>query len=280
MPYGVPSVAVAPTVAPGDAQAVVSMGATPASQGATIIQWVVSGWDNAGHTVTNKVAGANQNGDGGFSLAVALVGPNVWGRTWQFTAIPRVRSENGQIKEGGQSPVSSPAQPKGVPGTPNVTIAAQQGVSGNNVILLFAVTRGDGNGNPPNMTLTYSSPWGNGTANGGDQFSLAVPMNASGTVTVNQNAQGGLSSSDSVAVQAPMSVDTTTAVLTVRYAPESKLYCKVFSGNTEIYFGEATKPAGSPNYEFSYAAVPTGNITLRCGGDKSAPTTYHIDTTR
>src|SRR5665811_34543 len=78
MPYGVPTV-VAPTVVPGDAQATISMGATAASQGATIVQWVVSGGDNAGHTVTNKVATAHA--DGGFSLTVALGGPNVWGTT-------------------------------------------------------------------------------------------------------------------------------------------------------------------------------------------------------
>jgi len=284
MPYGVPTVTVAPTVVPGDAQAGVSMGATNASPGATIVQWVVSGWDNAGHTVTNKVATAHA--DGGFSLTVALVGPNVWGRTWQFSAIPRVRSASGQIKEGGQSPVSDPIQPKGVPGKPDVAIVAQQGVSGSSVILLFGITRGDGNGNPPTMTLTYSSPWGSGTANGADQFQLTVPMAAAGTVTVRQTALGGSYSTGSVVVQQTVSVDDLTAVMTVRYAPEKPLFCQAMAGATVLSKGPATAVAhaGSPTYyqyEYSYAVVPVGtDITLQCGGDNAAPTTYQISTTR
>ncbi len=283
MPYGVPTVTVAPTVVPGDAEAGVSMGATDASQGATIVEWVVSGWDNAGHTVTNKVASAHA--DGGFSLTVALVGPNVWGRTWQFTAIPRVRSANGQIKEGGQSPVSNPVQPKGAPGKPDVAIAAQQGVSGTNVILLFGITPGDGNGNPPNMALTYSSPWGSGTANGANQFELTVPMTGTGTVTVRQTAQDGSYSTGSVVVQRTVSVDTATAIMTVRYSPEKPLFCEVLSATPDPGKATAVAQAGSPTYytyEYSYAAVPvgTGEITLQCGGDKAAPTTYQISTTR
>jgi hypothetical protein len=284
MPYGVPTVTVAPTVVPGDAQAGVSMGATDASQGATIVEWMVSGWDNAGHTVTNKMATAHA--DGGFSLTVALVGPNVWGRTWQFTAIPRVQSANGQIKEGSQSPVSNPVQPKGAPGTPDVAIAAQQGVSGTSVILLFGITRGDGNGNPPNMTLTYSSPWGSGTANGANQFELTVPMTGTGTVTVRQTAQDGSYSTGTVVVQQTVSVDTATAIMTVGYSPEKPLVCQAVSGATVLVKGKATEvaQAGSPTYytyEYSYAGVPVGtDITLQCGGDKDAPTTYQISTTR
>jgi len=284
MPYGVPTVTVAPTVVPGDAQAGVSMGATNASPGATIVQWVVSGLDNAGHTVTNKVATAHA--DGGFSLTVALVGPNVWGRTWQFSAIPRVRSASGQIKEGGQSPVSDPVQPKGVPGKPDVRVVAQQGVSGSSVILLFSITRGDGNGNPPTMTLTYSSPWGSGTANGADQFQLTVPMAAAGTVTVRQTALDGSYSTGSVVVQRTVSVDGPTAVMTVRYSPEKPLFCQAMAGATVLGKGPATAvaQAGSPTYytyEYSYAGVPVGtDITLQCGGDNAAPTTYQISTTR
>jgi len=285
MPYGVPTVTVAPTVVPGDAQAGVSMGATNASPGATIVQWVVSGWDNAGDTVTNKVATAHA--DGGFSLTVALVGPNVWGRTWQFSAIPRVRSASGQIKEGGQSPVSDPVQPKGVPGKPDVRVVAQQGVSGSSVILLFSITRGDGNGNPPTMTLTYSSPWGSGTANGADQFQLTVPMAAAGTVTVRQTALDGSYSTGSVVVQQTVSVDDLTAVMTVRYAPEKPLFCQAMAGATVLGKGPATAvaQAGSPTYyqyEYSYSVVPagTGAITIQCGGDTAAPTTYQISTTR
>ena len=260
------------------------MGATDASQGATIVEWMVSGWDNAGHTVTNKMATAHA--DGGFSLTVALVGPNVWGRTWQFTAIPRVQSANGQIKEGSQSPVSNPVQPKGAPGTPDVAIAAQQGVSGTSVILLFGITRGDGNGNPPNMTLTYSSPWGSGTANGANQFELTVPMTGTGTVTVRQTAQDGSYSTGTVVVQQTVSVDTATAIMTVGYSPEKPLVCQAVSGATVLVKGKATEvaQAGSPTYytyEYSYAGVPVGtDITLQCGGDKDAPTTYQISTTR
>ena len=285
MPYGVPMVTVAPTVVPGDGEAGVSMGATDASPGATIVEWVVSGWDNAGHTVTNKVATAHA--DGGFSLTVALVGPNVWGRTWQFTAIPRVQSASGQIKEGSQSPVSDPVQPKGAPGKPDVAIAAQQGVSGSNVILLFGITPGDGNGNPPNMTLTYSSLWGSGTANGADQFELTVPMTATGTVTVTQTAQDGSYATGSVVVQRTVSVDAATAIMTVRYSPEKPLFCQALSGADILDKGQldAVAQAGSPTYytyEYSYAAVleGTGAITLQCGGTELAPTTYQISTTR
>jgi hypothetical protein len=106
MPYGVPTVTVAPTVVAGDGVATVSMGPTAASQGATIVEWVVSGYDNAGHTVTNKVAAANP--DGSFSLLVTLVGPNVWGRTWQFMAVPRVQSTTGRSRRARRARSPSP----------------------------------------------------------------------------------------------------------------------------------------------------------------------------
>jgi len=281
MPYGVPTVPEAPKVVPGDRQATVSMGATAASPGATIVEWMVSGWDNDGHTVTNKMATAHA--DGGFSLTVALVGPNVWGRTWQFTAIPRVQSANGQIKEGSQSPVSNPVQPKGAPGTPDVAIAAQQGVSGSSVFLLFGITRGDGNGNPPTRKLTYSSPWGSGTANDADQFQLTVPMAAAGTVT----ALDGLDSTGSVVVQQTVSVNPTTSLLTVRYVPETvvPLFCQVLTGTTVSGKTQATDtPDGSSTYHtytYSYETVPAETtITLQCGGDNNDPTTYQISTTK
>jgi hypothetical protein len=285
MPYGVPTVTVAPTVVPGDAQATVSMGATAASSGATIVQWVVSGLDNAGHTVTNKVATAHA--DGGFALSVALVGPNVWGTIWTFTAIPRVQSANGQIKEGGQSPPSAAVQPKGALGKPTVQIVTQQGVKGGKASLLFSIAPGNWNGNPPKTGFTYSSPWANGTANGADQFSLDIPITETGTVTVTQTAAGGTpSSTGTVVVQPTISVDSATAVMTVRYAPEQALYCEVLSGGATVLGpSQATDvPDGSSGYHtytYSYATVPAETtIRLRCGGDNNAPTTYQITTTR
>ena len=84
-----------------------------------------------------------------------------------------------------------------------------------------------------------------------------------------------------------VSVDDATAIMTVRYSPEKPLFCEAMSGTTVLDQGPATAvaPAGSPTYyqyEYSYAAVPvgTGAITLQCGGDNAAPTTYQISTTR
>ena len=159
-------------------------------------------------------------------------------------------------------------------------------MSGTSVILLFGITPGDGNGNPPNMTLTYSSPWGSGTANGANQFELTVPMTGTGTVTVRQTAQDGSYSTGAVGVQQTVSVDTATAIMTVGYSPEKPLVCQAVSGATVLVKGKATEvaQAGSPTYytyEYSYAGVPVGtDITLQCGGDKDAPTTYQISTTR
>ncbi len=283
-PYGVPTVTVAPTAVPGDGWAIVNMGPTDASQGAAIIEWVVSGYDNAGNNVTNLVAPARA--DGGFSLKVTLVGPNVWGRTWQFMAVPRVRSASGQIKEGGQSPVSDPVQPKGVPGIPDVQVVTQQGVTTSTVTLLFGITPGDGNGNPPTpMTLTYSSPWGDGTANAANQFGLTLPMTATGTVTVRQTAADGSYSTGTVVVQPTIGVDAATSVVTVRYVPEKHLTCQVLSEATVLSSGKATEIADASTsyygYEYSYADVTAGTaITIQCGGDAAAPTTYQISTTR
>jgi hypothetical protein len=287
MPYGVPTVPVAPTVVAGDAQATVSMGATPASQGATIIRWVVSGGDTAGHTVTNKVAAyADGPTKGGFALSVALGGPNVWGTTWTFTAIPWVQSANKQIKEGGQSLESAAVQPKGALGKPTVQIVRQQGVKGGKASLLFSITPGNWNGNPPNPKtgFTYSSPWANGTANG-DQFFFDIPITETGTVTVTQTADGGTpSSTGTVVVQPTISVDSATAVMTVRYVPESPLYCQVMTGTTasnKILATEANDGSSSYHtYTYSYALVPAETtITLQCGGDSNNPTTYQITTT-
>ena len=287
MPYGVPTVTVAPTAVAGDGVATVSMGPTAASQGATIVEWVVSGYDNAGHTVTNKVAGATA--DGGFSLPVTLVGPNVWGRTWQFMAVPRVQSATGQVKEGAQSPVSVPGvQPHGAPGKPDVAIVAQQGVSGSSVNLLFGFTPGGSNGNDPSATtFAYSSPWANGTPNNGNQFEVTVPMSATGTVNVTETAADGSSSIGQVVVQRSVSVDTATATMTVQYVPDKPLFCEAVSSGTVLDSGNAkqTASAGSPTYytyDYTYDAVPvgTGTITVECGGDKAAPTTYQISTTR
>jgi hypothetical protein len=261
------------------------MGPTDASQGATIIEWVVSGYDNAGHTVTNKVAPANPQ-DGSFSLRVTLVGPNVWGRTWQFMAVPRVQSAGGQIKEGGRSPVSDAVQPHGAPGKPDVQVVTQQGVTGNNVTLLFSITPGDGNGNPSSsMTLTYSSPWGNGTATA-NQFVLTLPMTAAGSVTVRQTA-GDLSYSTGTIVLKPtIGVDAATSVLTVTYVPENPLFCEVLATDgTSLDNGKATAaPDGSPSYNtytYSYSGIAVGtDITLQCGPSAGNTATYKISTTR
>jgi len=289
MPYGAPAVTVAPTAVPGDGVATVSMGATDAPAGATIDSWIVNGTDSAGQTVS-KVATAAA--DRGFSVVVPLVGPNVWGRTWQFVAVPRVRSQQtGQIKDGGQSPASDAVQPKGPPGNPDVQVVTQQGVSPGGVnptvTLRFAITPGDGNGNPQtSMTFTYSSPWGDGGANGANQFELTIPMTATGTVTVRQTAADGSYSTGTVVVQQTVSVDTAKAIMTVNYSPEKPLFCEALSGTTVLDPRNAIEvaQAGSPTYytyEYSYAAVPvgTGRITLQCGGDSAAPT-YQISTTR
>jgi len=283
MPYGVPTVSVAPTVVPGDGFATVSMGATDASQGATIIEWVVSGYDNAGETVTNKVATANP--DGSFSLKVTLPLPNVYGREWHFMAVPRVQSAGGQIKEGGQSPVSAGVQPNGAMAKPDVQIVVQQGVTGTDANILFSITSGDTNGHPTDLTFTYASTWGNGTANGAKQFSLPIPMTATGTVTVTQHSSDGATSSFVITVLPTISVDAGTAVLTVRYVPEKPLFCQVLTGTTVSDKKQATDtPDGSSSYHkysYSYAGVTSGTaITLQCGGDNNNPTTYQITTTR
>ena len=281
MPYGAPAVTVAPTAVPGDGVATVSMGATDAPAGATIDSWIVNGTDSAGQTVS-KVATAAA--DGGFSVVVPLVGPNVWGRTWQFVAIPRVRSQAGQIKEGGQSPASDAVQPKGPPGNPDVQVVTQQGVTPTTVTLKFVITPGDGNGNPPApMTFTYSSPWGDGGADAGNQFDLTIPMTATGTVTVRQTAADGSYSTGTMVVQPTLSVDTASSVLTIRYVPEKPLFCQALVGGVVVLDGKATDtPDGSPSYytyQYSYVDAPAGDVTLQCGGDNSAPTTYQINTT-
>jgi hypothetical protein len=257
------------------------MGATDAPAGATIDSWIVNGTDSAGQTVS-KVATAAA--DGGFSVVVPLVGPNVWGRTWQFVAIPRVRSQAGQIKEGGQSPASDAVQPKGPPGNPDVQVVTQQGVTPTTVTLKFVITPGDGNGNPPApMTFTYSSPWGDGGADAGNQFDLTIPMTATGTVTVRQTAADGSYSTGTMVVQPTLSVDTASSVLTIRYVPEKPLFCQALVGGVVVLDGKATDtPDGSPSYytyQYSYVDAPAGDVTLQCGGDNSAPTTYQINTT-
>ena len=283
MPYGVPTVTVAPTVSAGNGYAVVSMGATQASQGAAIVEWVVSGYDTAGDTVSNKVAGATA--DGGFSLTVALPLPNVYGRTWQFVAVPRVQSVGGQVKEGGQSPASAPVQPMGPMAAPVPGIVVQQGVTGADANILFTVSKGDTNGHPTDVTLTYASPWGSGTVNAGNQFSLPVPMTATGEVTVTQTSSDGATSTGTLAVLPTISVTPDTAVLTVRYVPEKPLFCQVLTGTTVSDKGQATdSPDGSSTYytyTYSYATVAAGTtITLQCGGSNTDPTTYQITTTR
>jgi hypothetical protein len=280
MPYGVPTVTVAPTAAAGDGWADVSMAPTAASQGATIIEWVVSGYDNAGHTVTNKVAPANP--DGSFSLRVTLVGPNVWGRTWQFMAVPRVQSAGGQIKEGGRSPVSDPVQPYGAMAKPQVGVVVQQGVTSGNANILFSILPADTNGHQTTLTFTYSSPWGRGTANGANQFSLPIGLTSTGTVTVRQTSSDGSSSTGTMVVQPTLSADTATSVLTIRYVPEKPLFCQVMAGGVVVLDGTATDtPDGSPSYytyQYSYLDAPAGDVTIQCGGS-SAATTYQISTT-
>ncbi len=283
VPYGAPTVKVAPTAVPGDHSATVSMGPTTAPPGATVVAWVVSGYDTVGETVPNKVAAATA--DGGFSLTITWSYPNVYGHTWQFTAVPRVQSSSGQVKDGRPSPASDPVQPKGPPGRPEVTIVAPQGVTGSSVDLLFSVTPGDSNGNPPAMTLTYSSPWGSGTANGADQFVVTVPMTATGPVTVTQTATDGSYSTGSVVVGPTVSVDPATAVMTVRYASEKPLFCQTLSGATVLDSGKATEvadgAAGYYTYQWAYDTIPSGTgIMLQCGGNSSSPTTYQISTTR
>ncbi|MBI4898882.1 MAG: hypothetical protein HY829_00185, partial [Actinobacteria bacterium] len=223
--------------------------------------------------------------DGSFSLTITWSYPNVYGHTWQFTAVPRVQNSGGQVKEGRPSPASDPVQPKGAPGQPDVTIIAPQGVTGSSVDLLFHATPGDANGNPPGMALTYSSPWGSGTANGADQFVLTVPMTASGSVTVTQTASDDSSSNRSLVVQPAVSVDPTTAVMTVRYASEKPLFCQTLSGTTVLDSGKGVEVAdGAPGYytyQWAYDTVPVGTgIMLACGGDGASPTTYEISTTR
>jgi len=262
----------------------VSRGPTDASPGATLIEWVVSGYDNAGDTVTNKVAPANT--DGSFSLQVALVGPNVYGRTWQFMAVPRVQSAGGQIKEGGRSPVSDPAQPDGPMAKPTVAVVVQQGVTGGKADILFSIVPGDSNGHPTSLTFSYSSPWGNGTANGANQFSLKIPETAGGTVTVTQAASDGAASDRAFTVKPTISVDAATSVLTVTYAPEGQLYCEVqATDGTVLDNGAATEtPDGSSTYHtytFSYAGITAGtDINLQCGPTPVTTTTYQISTTR
>ena len=261
------------------------MGATNASPGATIVQWVVSGWDNAGDTVTNKVATANA--DGSFSLTVTLPLPNVWGRTWQFTAIPRVQSANGQIKEGGQSPESAAVQPFGAMVKPGVQVVVQQGVTGADANILFTIAPGTTNGHPTDLTLTYISSWGNGTANAVNQFALPIPMTATGPVTVTQTSSDGSYSTGTLVVLPTISVNPETSLLTVRYVPEKQLFCQVLASDGTV-LGTATAatdaPDGSPSYytyQYSYAGITPGtDITLQCGGDSAAPTTYQISTTR
>ena len=111
-------------------------------------------------------------------------------------------------------------------------------------------------------------------------------MTDTGTVTVRQTAQDGSFSTGAVVVQQTVSVDTATAIMTVSYSPEKPLFCQAVSWATVLVKGQATAVAhaGSPTYytyEYSYAGVPVGtDITLQCGGDKAAPTTYQISTTR
>ncbi|HSN11174.1 MAG TPA: fibronectin type III domain-containing protein, partial [Propionibacteriaceae bacterium] len=283
VPYGAPSVTVAPSAVAGDRSATVSMGPTAATPGSTIVAWVVSGYDTVGETVSNKVATAAA--DGSFSITISWSYPNVYGHTWQFTAVPRVQNATGQVKDGRPSPPSDPVQPHGTPGQPDVTIVGPQGTASGTVDLLFHATPGDANGNPPAMVLTYSSPWGSGAANGADQFVITIPMTSTGTVTVTQTAADGSSSTGAVAVLPTVSVDSTTAVMTVRYASESPLFCQTLSGGTVLDSGKATQVAngvtGYYTYQWAYDTVPVGTgIMLQCGGNNSSPTTYQISTTR
>ena len=112
-------------------------------------------------------------------------------------------------------------------------------------------------------------------------------MSATGTVNVTETAADGSSSIGQVVVQRSVSVDTATATMTVQYVPDKPLFCEAVSSGTVLDSGNAkqTASAGSPTYytyDYTYDAVPvgTGTITVECGGDKAAPTTYQISTTR
>ena len=283
MPYGVPTVTIPPTVVAGNGTVTVSMGPTAASQGASIIQWVISGYDTTGDHVTNKVATADANG--GFSLVVTLPVGNLYRRTWQFMVVPRVQSSGGQIKEGAQSPYSESVQPMGAMAPPEVQIVVQQGVTAGDANILFSILQGDTNGHPDNaLKFKYSSTWDTGNANGGKQFTIPIPITATGPVTVTQTATDGATSTGSITVLPTISVNATSALLTVRYVPESPLYCQVLTGTTVSGKAQATDtPDGSSTYHtytYSYATVPAEtNITLQCGSN-AAPTTYQISTTR
>lgn len=281
-PFGAPTVTTAPTAIPGDKSATVSMGPTAALPGATIVDWIISGSDNAGHVVTDVVVDAKA--DGGFTTDVKLVGPNVWGRTWTFSVTPHVRSASGQLKYGAVSPTSEPVQPKGTPGKPDVQIVEQQGVLGGNVYLLFVVTPGDGNGNPPGMTLTHSSKWSSGPVNDANQFVDAIPQNVTGVVTVRQTASDGSYSEGTYTVLPNLTTDS-NAIFRVRYANEERLFCQAISDSKVLDSGYATDVSGSgagyKSYEYSYARVNPGTlVTITCGGDKNSPYTYELTTTR
>lgn len=286
MPYGAFTPALAPTVVPGDQKVTVSMPATPAPSGTTITQWAINGWDNAGDSVTSV---GTANPDGSFSKVVTLPVGNVWGRTWRFNVLPQVQSTaTGDVKQGGASPTSSSVQPFGKPGTPSLAIIAQNGTQGaNNIRLLMSATPGPNNGNDPSsITLSYTSPWQSGDVNTSGQFDLIVPMNSSGIVSLTANTGGLVSDPASISILRPVSVDTATSVLTVRYASERPLYCEAIVAGSTLKAGTATdiSAPGSPyyDYQWSYAGLgqPSGtSVKLQCGANQSNPNTYTITTT-
>jgi hypothetical protein len=168
---------------------------------------------------------------------------------------------------------------------PGVQVFVQQGVTGADANILFTIAPGTTNGHPTDLTLTYSSSWGNGTANAGNQFELPIPMTATGTVTVTQKSSDTATSTGTLVVLPTISVNPMTALLTVRYVPEGPLFCQVLTGTTVSDKTQATDtPDGSSTYHtytYSYATVPAETtITLQCGGDNNDPTTYQISTTR
>ena len=136
------------------------------------------------------------------------------------------------------------------------------------------------------MDLTYSSAWGNGTANAANQFVLTLPMTATGTVTVRQTAADGSYSTGTVVVKPTIGVDAATSVLTVTYVPENPLFCEVLATDgTSLDNGKATAaPDGSPSYNtytYSYSGIAVGtDITLQCGPSAGNTATYKISTTR
>jgi hypothetical protein len=85
-----------------------------------------------------------------------------------------------------------------------------------------------------------------------------------------------------------VSVNTTTATMTVQFTTDKPLFCEVLSDVGDVIDSGSAKQTdsnGSPTYypyDYTYDAVPvgTGTILIQCGGDKAAPTTYKLTTTR